>query len=64
MKYQRLWLGIDYSNRLQDSFTGLIISELMFVIIGLMMAPGWFIESNDVLKDTIAAYMTLYRGYI
>ena len=36
----------------------------MFVLIGLMMAPSWFKESNDVLKDTIAAYMTLYRGYI
>ena len=35
------------------SFTGLIDLELMFVIIGLIMAPSWFMESNDILKDTI-----------
>ena len=25
----------------------------MYVIIGLMMARSWFMESNDILKDTI-----------
>ena len=35
------------------SFTGLIDLELMFIIIGLIMAPSWFMESNDILKDTI-----------
>ena len=29
------------------------LMNLMYVIIGLMMARSWFMESNDILKDTI-----------
>ena len=33
--------------------TPFVPRELMYVIIGLMMARSWFMESNDILKDTI-----------